>query len=229
MKNLTKFMLMMGVIAAILAGCGTAQDDPGNVAEPGQNEEETASEGQGGQEQREEEEEESSEDGTDGEGNSEIRILEQNMTYSVEGEMKEDTAFLKHSDNQNYSMYVLPAYELTAEEPNKDVLYLTENDQVFMRIELLPDDADWDMLEENTKAQLGAVSENVQTSKAPSDDFYKDASVMSAEGNGEKVSAYLVKNDNLSLKLTLFNKEDADHEDAFLQMAKTIMKEKTQE
>ncbi|EWG11724.1 hypothetical protein [Cytobacillus firmus] len=227
MKNLAKFMLMIGVIAAVLAGCGTAQDDPGNGAEPGQNEEETASEEQGGQEQSEEEEE--SEDSTDGEGNSEIRILEQNMTYSVKGEMKEDTAFLKHSDNQNYSMYVLPAYELTAEEPNKDVLYLTENDQVFMRIELLPDDADWDMIEENTKAQLEAVSENVQTSKAPSDDFYKDAAVMRAEGNGEKVSAYLVKNDNLSLKLTLFNKEDADHEDPFLQMAKTIMKENTQE
>ncbi|WP_286137280.1 hypothetical protein [Bacillus sp. 7894-2] len=227
MKTLAKFMLMLGVIAAILAGCGTAQGDPGNGAGSGQNEEEKGSDEQDGQEQSEEEE--SSEVGTDGEGNSVIRILEQNMTYSVEGETKEDTAFLKHSDNQSYSMYVLPEYELTAEEPNKDVLYLTENDQIFMRIELLPDDADWDMIEENTKAQLEAVSENVQTSKAPSDDFYKDASVMRAEGNGEKVSAYLVKNDDLSLKLTLFNKEDADHEDAFLQMAKTIMKEKPQE
>ncbi|WP_404323797.1 hypothetical protein LG298_07990 [Cytobacillus firmus] len=227
MKILAKFMLMLGVAAAILAGCGTAQDDSGNGAGSGQNEEETGSEGQDGQEQSEEEE--SSEDGTAGEGNSVIRILEQNMTYTVEGETKEDTAFLKHSDNQNYSMYVLPEYELTAEEPNKDVLYLSENDQIFMRIELLPNDADWDMIEENTKAQLEAVSENVQTSKAPSDDFYKNASVMKAEGNGEKVSAYLMKNDNLSLKLTIFNKEDADHEDAFLQMAKTIMKEKPQE
>ncbi|OMF62559.1 hypothetical protein BK139_04010 [Paenibacillus sp. FSL R5-0490] len=227
MKIMAKFMLMLGVIGAILAGCGTAQNDSGNGAGPGQNEEDRGSEEQDGQEQSEEEE--SSEDGTDGEGNSVIRILEQNMTYSVEGETKDDTAFLKHSDNQNYSMYVLPAYELTAEEPNKDVLYLSENDQIFMRIELLPNDADWDMIEENTKAQLEAVSENVQTSKAPSDDFYKNASVMKAEGNGEKVSAYLVKNDDLSLKLTIFNKEDADHEDAFLQMAKTIMKEKPQE
>ncbi|MGY6210041.1 hypothetical protein ACXEO8_08680 [Cytobacillus firmus] len=227
MKILAKFMLMLGVIASILAGCGTAQDDSGNGAGSGQNEEETGSEGQDEQEQSEEEE--SSEDGTDGEGNSVIRILEQNMTYTVEDETKEDTAFLKHSDNQNYSMYVLPEYELTAEEPNKDVLYLSENDQIFMRIELLPNDADWYMIEENTKAQLEAVSENVQTSKAPSDDFYKNASVMKAEGNGEKVSAYLMKNDNLSLKLTIFNKEDVDHEDAFLQMAKTIMKEKPQE
>lgn len=227
MKTMAKFMLMLGIIAAVMAGCGTAQNNPDNGAEPEKNEEETASERQDGQEQSEKEE--SSEDGNNGDGNSVIRIMEQNMTYSANGGTKEDTAFLKHSDNQNYSIYVLPAYELTAEEPNKDVLYLSENDQVFMRIELLPDDADWDMIEENTKAQLAAVSENVQTSNAPSDDFYKDALVMRAEGSGEKVSAYLVKNDDLSLKLTLFNKEDADHEDAFLQMAKTIMKEKPQE
>ncbi|UOE56933.1 hypothetical protein LIT38_08305 [Bacillus sp. CMF12] len=226
MKNMAKFILMLGLFAAILAGCGTAQDDSGNGADPGQNEEETASEGQDRQEQTEEQE--SEEEGTVGEGDSVIRILEQNMTYTIEGEEKEETAFLKHSDNQNYSIYVLPAYELTAEEPNKDVLYLSENDQVFMRIELLPNDADWNMIEENTKAQLEAVSENVQTSEAPSDNFYKDATVMKAEGNGEKVSAYLVKNEDLSLKLTLFNKEEADHEDAFLQMAKTIMKEEPQ-
>jgi hypothetical protein len=227
MKTMAKFMLMLGIIAAVMAGCGTTQNNPDNGAEPEKNEEETASERQDGQEQSEKEE--SSEDGNNGDGNSVIRIMEQNMTYSANGGTKEDTAFLKHSDNQNYSIYVLPAYELTAEEPNKDVLFLSENDQVFMRIELLPDDADWDMIEENTKAQLAAVSENVQTSNAPSDDFYKDALVMRAEGSGEKVSAYLVKNDDLSLKLTLFNKEDADHEDAFLQMAKTIMKEKPQE
>ncbi|PAK74401.1 hypothetical protein, partial [Micrococcus luteus] len=69
----------------------------------------------------------------------------------------EETAVLEKSDNQNYSMYVLPSYELTAEEPNKDVLYLTDNDQVFMRIELLPEDTDWEMAEENAKSQLTAV------------------------------------------------------------------------
>ncbi|WP_370222126.1 hypothetical protein [Cytobacillus sp.] len=226
MKNMAKLILMLGLFAAILTGCGTTQDDSGNEADPGQNEEETASEGQDGQEQTEEQN--SEEDDSVGEGDSVIRILEQNMAYMVEGEAKEETAFLKHSDNQNYSIYVLPAYELTAEEPNKDALYLSENDQVFMRIELLPNDADWNMIEENTKAQLGAVSENVQTSEAPLDNFYKDATVMKAEGNGELVSAYLVKNEDLSLKLTLFNKEEADHEDAFLQMAKTIMKEEPQ-
>ncbi|MCM3400553.1 MULTISPECIES: hypothetical protein [Cytobacillus] len=226
MKFMAKFMLILGLFAVILAGCGTSQNDSGNGSDPGQNEEETASDGQDGQEQTEEQD--PAEEGTVDEGQSVIRILEQNMTYTVEGEAKEETAFLKHSDNQNYSMYVLPAYELTAEEPNKDVLYLSENDQVFMRIELLPNDADWNMVEENTKAQLGAVSENVQTADAPSDDFYKDANVMKAEGNGEKVSAYLVKNEDLSLKLTLFNKEEADHEEAFLQMAKTIMKEEPQ-
>ncbi|KON89307.1 hypothetical protein AF332_22505 [Sporosarcina globispora] len=223
MNKMVKFMLLLGLIAAIMAGCGTAQNDSGNGTDPDQNEEETATEGQEEKEQTEEEEAEK--DSNDEEGDSVIRILEQNMKYTANGEGKEETAFLKHSTNQSYSMYVLPSYELTAEEPNKDVLLLTENDQVFMRIELLPEDADWNMIEENTKAQLGAVNEDVKTAEAPADDFYKEATVMMAEGNGEKVSAYLVKNEDLSIKLTLFNKEDADHEDAFLQMAKTIMKE----
>ncbi|PWW19893.1 hypothetical protein DFO73_11887 [Cytobacillus oceanisediminis] len=222
MKIMVKFMLILGFIAAILAGCGTnqnAKDESANGAEPIQNEEKATD----GQDQTEEED--ATEEETSEEGDSIIRILEQNMSYTVNGETKEDTAFLKHSDNQNYSMYVLPGYELTAEEPNKDVLFFTENDQVFMRIELLPEDADWSMIEENTKAQLGAVSEDVQNAEAPADEFFKDATVMKAEQNGQKGSAYLVKKDDLSLKLTLYTKEDADHEEAFLQMAKTIMKE----
>ncbi|WP_026583108.1 hypothetical protein [Bacillus sp. J33] len=225
MKKMLKLLLLAGLIAGILAGCGTDQSAGDKGTDPVQNEEE-ATEEQNGQEQAEENKAE--EEGTSEEGNSVIRILEQNLSYSVNGETKEDTAFLKHSDNQSYSMYVLPGYELTAEEPNKDVLYFTENDQVFMRIELLPDDADWKMAEENTKAQLSAVSEDVQSGEAPADEFYKDATVWKAEQNGEKVSSYLIKKDDLSLKLTLFNKEDADHEEAFLQMAKTIMKEEPQ-
>ncbi|MBT2687795.1 hypothetical protein J7I93_06360 [Bacillus sp. ISL-47] len=218
MRLMVKFMLLSVFILAILAGCGTEQNAK-DGAEPVQNEVKETS----GQDQTEEED--ATEEDTSAEGDSVIRILEQNMSYTVNGEKKEDTAFLKHSDNQNYSMYVLPGYELTAEEPYKDVLYFTENDQVYMRIELLPDDADWSMIEENTKAQLGAVSEDVQSEKAPADEFFKGATVMKAEQNGEKVKAYLIKKDELALKLTLFTKEEADHEEAFLQMAKTIMKE----
>lgn len=228
MKMMAKFMLMMGLLSAILAGCGTAQnvnDDASSGSEPAQNEEEiTDTEGQSGQNAAEEE----AEDATEEDSDSVIRINEQNMSYTVNGETNEDTAFLKYSDNQNYSVYVLPGYELTAEEPNKDILYFSENDQVFMRIELLPDDAEWSMIEENMKAQLAVVNDDVQTSEAPEDEFYKEATFMTAKQDNEKVSAYLIKNDKLFLKLTLFTKEDQDHEDAFLQMAKTIMKEQPQ-
>ncbi|GLB60415.1 hypothetical protein [Cytobacillus sp. NCCP-133] len=228
MKIMAKLLLIAGLIAGVLAGCGTGQntnDDAAHGDETAQTEEE-ATEGQDGKEQADEGDAANGE--TSQEGDTMIRILEQNLSYSVNGEIKKDTAFLKHSDNQNYSMYVLPGYELTAEEPHKDILFYTENDQVFMRIELLPEDADWNMIEENTKSQLAAVSKDVQTGEAPADEFFQDATVMRAEQNSEKVTAYLIKKEDLALKLTLFNKANDDHEEAFLQMAKTIMKEEPQ-
>ncbi|UQD51520.1 hypothetical protein C0971_05410 [Bacillus methanolicus] len=155
-----------------------------------------------------------------------VRILEQNIQYKVNGETKKETAFLKYNDTKDYSMYVLPEYKLTAEEPSKDVLYLTDNPEIFMRIELIPKDTNWDAITNTTKAQLQAVSNDIKTLQAPKDSMFKNSIVMEASKNGETVTAYLINNPDLPLKLTMYTKEDADHRDAFLQMAKTIMKEK---
>jgi hypothetical protein len=132
---------------------------------------------------------------------------------------------LKYNDNQHYSMYVLPEYELTAEEPNKDVLFWSNDDSVFMRIELLPADIDWSMMEENTKAQLTAVGPEVKDAEIPDDPFFENAWGMETKSGTETVTAYLIKNEKQPLKLTLFTKDNADHKDAFLEMGKTINKE----
>ncbi|WP_442599291.1 hypothetical protein [Neobacillus sp. D3-1R] len=154
-----------------------------------------------------------------------IRILEQNLVYQKNGQEEKDTAFLKYSDNQNYSIYVLPDFELAAEEPYKDILYVSKNDSIFMRIELLPDDVDWNLVKEETSSQLKAVSQTIKTQTPVDDEFFKDTIILEAANEEDIVTSYLVNNEDLQMKLTIFNKKQEDYRDALLQMAKTIMKE----
>lgn len=214
MNLLLKPLALIGLSVFMITGCGASDEAKPVKTEPAA--EKTAAPASPAQE--------SSADTTKDE--SIIRILEQNLKYSINGEEKEKTAFLKHNDNQNYSMYVLPEYELTAEEPNKDVLFWSEDDSIFMRIELLPADANWEAVLENTKAQLSAVNQEIIEIEVPEDPFFKGASALEATAENDTVTAYLIKGENQLLKLTLFTKETADHKQAFIEMAKTIISKK---
>ncbi|WNS76972.1 hypothetical protein RRV45_08310 [Bacillus sp. DTU_2020_1000418_1_SI_GHA_SEK_038] len=229
MKHLKKWMFIFGLLGLILSGCGTSEnkDDDANGSNQTQNEEinKESQENQNTDTEQEPVEQKNDEQTKEDEGV--VRILEQNLQYTLNDEAKEETAFLKSSDNQPYSMYVLPEFELTAEEPNKDVIYLTENDHIFMRIELLPEDVQWDMMEENTKAQLQAVDETIHPIEVPSgDEFFKDSIAMEASNGDDVVTSYLIKNSDQPIKLSLFTKKNLDYKDAFLQMGKTILKNK---
>lgn len=220
MNKLVKPFAVISLSALFMAGCGSAEQSaektPAKTVTTPDNTEKEQANGQETTEQKQSEDK-----GDDGV----IRILEQNFTYKVNGEQKEETAFLKYNDNQNYSMYVLPEYELTGEEPNKDVLFWKDDDSVFMRIELLPADTDWALMEENTKAQLTAVGPDVKEAEIPADAFFKNAWAMETKSGSETVTSYLIKNEQQPIKLTLFTKDTADHRNAFLEMGKTILKE----
>lgn len=217
MNKLVKPLAIIGLSSIIIAGCGSPEEskstDKAPAAQPA-----AAPEKNEEKQQTTDQENNNNEEGL-------IRVMEQNIAYAVDGEQKEQTAFLKHNDNQNYSMYVLPEYELSAEEPNKDVLMWSEDDSVFMRIELIPNDAEWSLVEENSKAQLAAVGAEVKEAQTPEDPFFNNAWAMETKNESDIVTTYLIKNDEQPLKLTLFTKEGADHRSAFLEMAKTIMKE----
>lgn len=216
MNKFVKPLVLIGLSSIIIAGCGSPEEskstDKTPAAQP------AAAPEKSEENQQTTEQEKGNEEGL-------VRVMEQNIAYTVDGEQKEQTAFLKYNDNQNYSMYVLPEYELTAEEPNKDVLMFTEDDSVFMRIELLPDDAEWAQVEENSKAQLAAVGPEVKEAQTPEDPFFNEAWAMEAQSGSDIVTTYLIKDEEQRLKLTLFTKEGADHKSPFLEMAKTIMKE----
>lgn len=146
---------------------------------------------------------------------------EKTLTYKFNSETKTGTAVLKTSDNQPYSIYVLPEFELNAEEPGKDVLLLTENDSIFMRIELLPDNVDWAATEENVKTQLGAVSETITDPGLA----IENGVAYEATTNNEVVTGVLLKDEKAPVRLTMFTTKDADYRQAFLEMAKTIQKQ----
>ena len=80
--------------ALLLSGCGTTTDD--KTAEPQEDtvkEENTTGSTNGATESSE--------------GTKKVRLMEQNLQYTINGEAKEETAFLKNSDNQPFSLYVL--------------------------------------------------------------------------------------------------------------------------
>ncbi|GIN19126.1 hypothetical protein [Siminovitchia fordii] len=229
MKSL--FTLLLAV--SLLAACGSTkkEQNAGNDTVDGQEKTETV--GDGKNKQVNAEQENQTPDGQDltekelGEDNEEngsdnVRLLEQNLTYQMNGQEKEETAFLKESDNQDFSLYVLPGYELTGEEPQKDVLYLKEKDTLFMRIELLPADADLNVEIETAKSQLESVSSEIKNAKPDRYKWLKGAAGFTADNGNEKVSVFLVPQKDRLLKLTIFTPTKEDMEDPFLTMAGTI-------
>ncbi|HBZ10259.1 MAG TPA: hypothetical protein DEO65_10340 [Bacillus bacterium] len=231
MKSLFTFLLA----ASLLAACGSTkkEQNAGNETVDGKEKTETVGDDKNKQENGEQQPENQTSDGQDqtenelGEDKEEsesdnVRLLEQNLTYQMNGQEKEETAFLKESDNQDFSLYVLPGYELTGEEPQKDVLYLKENDTLFMRIEILPAETDLNVEIETAKSQLESVSSEIKHAKPDRYKWLKGAAGFTADNGNEKVSVFLVPQKDRLLKLTIFTPTKEDMEDPFLTMAETI-------
>ncbi len=144
------------------------------------------------------------------------------ISYSINGESVVETAPWVKSDNQAFGLYVLPGYELTAEEPNNDLVYFKENDLHMMRIQILPGNSDLESLKENTIAQLeAALNEEVETVSPPAD-FPKNTTVLQTKNEHELVTAYLIQENDHIIKATIFTQNQDNHYDAFVQMAKNI-------
>lgn len=148
--------------------------------------------------------------------------VDQPLTYTLSGKSITETAKLVNSDNQEFSMNVLPKFELTGEEPRKDLLYKKDANQVSMRIELLStEDTNWSQLEENIPTELSSVSNNI-TQPTDASLQIDQATVYEATNGTDIVTIYLIKNDKKPMKLTIFSTVTEDYRTAFVEMAKTI-------
>ena len=237
MKKWSAMFSGMAIATLLLAGCGTANDDTAkenqgtneNPTNKAQTEETNTTETETGgiaapteettETQGNAEETEATEVTTQEQASE--KTNEKTLTYTFNDETKTGTAVLKTSDNQPYSIYLLPEFELSGEEPGKDMVFFSENDAIFMRIELLPDDVDLAATEENIKAQIGAVSETVTDPGLT----IENGVAYEATVNNEVVTGVLLKDEKAPVRLTLFTTKDADYRHAFLEMAKTIQKQ----
>ncbi|MBO0997082.1 hypothetical protein IOC57_04795 [Bacillus sp. SD075] len=207
MTSWTRYIGCVTIAAFLLTGCGTATDE--NADEP---QEDSVKEGNEGNT--------SQGDNRNDRNDNKVRLMEQNLQYTINGEAKEKTAFLKKSDNQPFSLYVLQQFKLSGEEPGKDIVFLTEDDSIYMRIELLKADVNWDEVEKNVQAQLKSISETIRD---PSLDV-EDGKAFEVESGDEVITTILLKDEKAPVRLTIFTKKDRDYRDAFLEMVKTLMK-----
>lgn len=163
------------------------------------------------------------------ENTMEERESEKTLSYSLNDEDKEEVAILTESDEQNYSIYKLENFELTGEEPNKDALYLTENDAVFMRIETISkDDSSIEIVKQNMMDTLSAVSIGqdpdiiTEESKLPQGQGISQQARMEVTTDLGTVTGIAYERGNLIVRLTIFDRKSYNLTDAFLKMGETI-------
>lgn len=194
-------------IGTLLAACGspnTAEEEAGTAPE------ETA----------EEIVEEETDDSVPAE-----EAAEEEATTDEEAEEVEPMGTLTQSDEQNYELYVLDGYELSAEEPRKDALYASDNSAVFMRIETFtPEEIDFAAAEENMKQTLQAVNPDEEPTSAKNfdgTDFSQSSAyeVSSAEGT---VTGIVYEKENLIVRLTIFDDSTVNATEDFIAMGQTI-------
>lgn len=153
------------------------------------------------------------------------------LSYNDGENEKEKEAQLTKSDEQDYSVYVLPTYELTSEEPGRDSLYFGGDGSLFMRIETIVAEEDtYANALENTVALLEASSDDgtpeeiTDTALFPSNEGITNPKGYSLHLDAVSLSGWVFERDGIVVKLTIFDTPQNQHYEAFLRMAETIMK-----
>ncbi|WP_339249387.1 hypothetical protein NSQ43_08850 [Sporosarcina sp. FSL W8-0480] len=136
---------------------------------------------------------------------------------------------LTDSDAQPFSMYVLPGYKLTSEEPGRDSLYSEENPSAFMRIETqIAEEGTFEYLLDNMQEVLTASSngeepEEVQDIFTNLDDKeIKNVKVFKVDTETGPVTGVLFEKADMVIRLTLFDTPEEEYYKDFLNMGKTI-------
>lgn len=217
-----KLFLAASVLAVsgLLAACGTDETSEGTN-------EDTTTDAVEEQNDTSTTEESTEEDGQDENAGQDTDAPEADEDSEQPAEdnpaMKEGT--LTASDSQSYELYLLPAYELTAEEPNKDVVYSTENDALFMRIETFtPGEADFAFADDSIQQTVQASNDNAELMELPAFDGaeFTNSSVYEIATENGKVTGVAFEKEGLIVKLTIFDQTEAGVTEEFLNMGKTI-------
>jgi hypothetical protein len=125
-------------VIALVSGCGTKETNEVKQPNPsnnGTNQTETTQSDNTGQSKTAQPSSKNENGAANAEENKqqEARPSEMELSYIADGKKVKETASLKTSDNQGFSLYVLKGWELEAEEPHSDVL-LHDNSSVRIRL-----------------------------------------------------------------------------------------------
>ncbi|MDW0115910.1 hypothetical protein QTL97_03000 [Sporosarcina thermotolerans] len=138
-------------------------------------------------------------------------------------------AILTDSDAQPFSMYVLPTYKLTSEEPGRDSLYSEENPSAFMRIETqVAEEETYEYLLDNMQEVLIASSNGEEPKEVqdvfanPSEKEIKNVKAFKVDTETGPVTGVLFEKDNMVIRLTLFDTPEEEYQKDFLNMGQTI-------
>jgi hypothetical protein len=139
--QLTWKPLITAIMAiALVSGCGTKETNEIKQPNPSNNDTNQAETAQSGNTEQSHtsqpsfKNENSTAVAEENKQQKEARPSEMQLSYMADGKEIKETASLKTSDNQGFSLYVLKGWELEAEEPHSDVLM---HDNSFVRIRLL--------------------------------------------------------------------------------------------
>ena len=199
MKGIKVFAITLALIL-LLAACGTSEETSSTETEQ---ETEEATSGS------EETSTDSEEEATEEEGTEEVTIGER-----------------VSSDNQPFSIEVMEGYTLTAEEPNRDVLFFDENDSVFMRIETFAkEEADRTALVDTLKQTVQAsdstatLMEISTPAKLPNVDMPIGYEI--AVENG-KVTGYVFETEAHMVRAIIYDVSDVMKTGDYLEMLSTL-------
>lgn len=140
-------------------------------------------------------------------------------------EAPETEGTVTQSPEQAYEITVLPAYELTSEEPGKDSLFLTSDSSVFMRVETFsPDDLDFAYAEDIMKQTVQASNGEAEMTEGAALDReeYINSSVYEVSSEDGKVTGVVYEKDDMIVRLTIFDKTAIDATPDFIKMGQTI-------
>ncbi|AQQ53874.1 hypothetical protein [Planococcus lenghuensis] len=138
---------------------------------------------------------------------------------------QEEQGVWTQSPEQTYSIALQPGFELSSEEPYKDALYWSEDESVFMRIEVYSKgDMDFAFTADTLEQTLQAVNPEAELTETASFDKsgYINAVAKETETANGKVTGIAYENDSSIVRLTIFDTTTAGLTDTFIQMGKSI-------
>ncbi|WP_025783583.1 hypothetical protein [Sporosarcina sp. D27] len=238
MKN--KKLLYTALSASLLlAACGTDTSEEDNDKQPIENTDQGADTGTEASEGTESETDGAEgTDTTDENASSEDEATEDDTTSDSESEAdsseSDDATTLAdavetESDEQSFKMQVLPTYELTSEEPGRDILYVKEHEDKYMVIGTMQaSETDFDKAVENMTETLAATSEDASpveltdVAQLPTSkelEKVKAYRVDSAEG---PITAMIFQKGELIVRVMMYDNNDESYYEEYLKMAETI-------